>query len=143
MIYILFFSSIILKIFAIIFNINSLNNLILSIIIYLMFRNKTLISFLLIIYLIVVGYIYTVNNFYSYLFIYSVFSGFLFFTRKYIKNNDIIYISTSILLITILEFIIEWDLMNWRLFLWHFFSRLIIMSIVYFILNRDKINEKL
>jgi len=108
-----------------------------------MFRNKTLISFLLIIYLIVVGYIYTVNNFYSYLFIYSVFSGFLFFTRKYIKNNDIIYISTSILLITILEFIIEWDLMNWRLFLWHFFSRLIIMSIVYFILNRDKINEKL
>lgn len=139
MIYILFILSIILQLFYIIFNIQLFNIIVLCFIIYLMLKNKTIPAFLLIIQIVVFEYIYNINKIY----IYIIWFLFLYIIEKYIKNNDIIYINISIIFITMLEIVGEWDFIYWKLFLWHILYRLFVINIIFLILNRDQINEKL
>ena len=93
--------------------------------------------------LILFGYIFPIDNAYIYFLAWFMWGMFLIIFKKYMLNNDIMYINLSILVITLIEVSIAWIWVDWKLVLGQIFLRLIIMNTVYFILNREEINEKL
>jgi len=139
--YILFLLIVLLRLTSIIFDIYSVNHIILAIIIYLIYNNKFLVGVVSILSLMFFGYFFYTNNLYIMaLFIWCVF---LITFKQYVRNNDIMYINISILLITIIEISIEKVWFDWKLILVQIIFRVVIMNLIYFILNREEINEKL